>query len=193
MHMTSMISKLQSGSSMAIHIGRYLCYTSHGISEQKRKPNMFVQIIGFVGTALFFASYQCKSNKNLFRVQFLSYLCYTTHLLLLGAITGGISYIINTIRSFCLSSKWAFARSKAMCGILCTMQLLALAFTWSGWISILPVAANIAATIGGYTYNGQKIRIAGMFINSPLWIIYDILVENCKCKLDTRMNKKYSA
>ena len=52
---------------------------------------MFVQIIGFVGTALFFASYQCKSNKNLFRVQFLSYSCYTTHLLLLGAITGGIA------------------------------------------------------------------------------------------------------
>ena len=100
------------------------------------------------------------------------------------ATTGGISYIINTIRSFCLSSKWAFARSKAMCGILCTMQLLALAFTWSGWISILPVAANIAATIGGYTYNGQKIRIAGMFINSPLWIIYDILVGSWAGILD---------
>ena len=38
------------------------------------------------------------------------------------------------------------------------------------------MAANIAATIGGYTYNAQKIRIAGMFINSPLWILYDILV-----------------
>ena len=64
------------------------------------------------------------------------------------------------------------------------MQLLALAFTWSGWISILPVAANIAATIGGYTYNGQKIRIAGMFINSPLWIIYDILVGSWAGILD---------
>ena len=145
---------------------------------------MFVQIIGFVGTALFFASYQCKSSKKLFRVQFLSYLCYTTHLLLLGAVTGGISYIINTIRSFCLGSKSDFARSKAMCGILCTMQLLALMFTWSGWISILPVAANIAATIGGYTHNGQKIRIAGMFINSPLWIIYDIMVGSWAGILD---------
>ena len=145
---------------------------------------MFVQIIGFVGTALFFASYQCKNSKNLFRVQFLSYLCYTTHLLLLGAITGGISYIINTIRSFCLGSKWAFPHSKAMCGILCTMQLLALVFTWSGWISILPVAANIAATIGGYTHNARKIRVAGMFINSPLWIIYDILVGSWAGILD---------
>lgn len=51
-----------------------------------------------------------------------------------------------------------------------------MSLTWEGWISILPVAANIAATIGGYTHNGQKIRIAGIFVNSPLWIIYDIYV-----------------
>ena len=145
---------------------------------------MFVQIIGFIGTALFFASYQCKSNKNLFRVQFLSYLCYTTHLLLLGAVTGGISYMVNTLRSFCLGSKWDFARSWVMCCILCMLQLLTLVFTWAGWISILPVAANIAATIGGYTHNGQKIRIAGMFINSPLWIVYNIIVGSWAGILD---------
>lgn len=40
----------------------------------------------------------------------------------------------------------------------------------------LPVAANIAATIGGYTHNARKIRIVGMVVNSPLWIIYDIMV-----------------
>lgn len=145
---------------------------------------MFVQMIGFAGTALFFASYQCKSNKRLFQVQCLSYLFYTTHLLLLGAVTGGVSYIMNTFRSFCLGSKWKFAHSKAMCAIICAMQALALVFTWSGWISILPVAANIAATIGGYTHNGQKIRIAGMFINSPLWIVYDIIVGSWAGILD---------
>lgn len=140
------------------------------------KNDIIIQLIGVVGTVLFFASYQCKSNKNLFRVQFLSYFCYTIHLLLLGAITGGISYILNLFRSFCLGSKYEFAKSKIMCAIICSLQVLALVLTWSGWISILPVAANIAATIGGYTHNARKIRMAGMFINSPLWIIYDIIV-----------------
>ena len=60
---------------------------------------IFIQAIGFLGTILFFLSYQFKSNKKLFRVQFVSYLCYTIHLLLLGATTGGISYILNTVRS----------------------------------------------------------------------------------------------
>ena len=145
---------------------------------------MLIQLIGLIGMVLFFLSYQCRSNRNLFRVQFLSYIFYTAHLLLLGAVTGGVSYMINTLRSLCLGSKWAFARSKKMCALICLMQLAALCLTWSGWISILPVAANIAATLGGYTFNARKIRIAGMFINSPLWIIYDICVGSWAGILD---------
>ena len=148
------------------------------------KNYLLIQAIGLGGTFLFFVSFQCKSNKNLFRVQFVSYLCYTIHLLLLGAVTGGISYILNTLRSFCLGSKSERLKSKWMGGAICILQLAAMAFTWSGWISVLPVAANIAATIAGYTYNARKIRIAGMFINSPLWIIYDIIVGSWAGILD---------
>ncbi|MBR6595756.1 MAG: YgjV family protein [Oscillospiraceae bacterium] len=146
--------------------------------------DLFIQGIGLLGTLLFFLSYQCRQNKNLFRVQFVSYLCYTTHLLLLGAITGGISYILNTVRSFCLGSKHSFLKGNWMCAIICALQMVALYFTWDGWWSILPVAANIAATIGGYTYNGQKIRAVGIFINSPLWILYDIIVGSWAGILD---------
>lgn len=141
-------------------------------------------MIGLCGTALYFLSYQCKKNRNLFRMQFVSYLCYTTHLILLGAVTGGVSYIINMVRSLCLGSKKDFLKSRTMCGILCGLQAAALAVTWSGWASLLPVAANIAATIGGYTLDGRKIRITGMFINSPLWIVYDIIVGSWAGVLD---------
>ena len=145
---------------------------------------IFVQAIGFLGTILFFLSFQCKSNKRLFRVQFVSYLCYTAHLLMLGAVTGGISYILNTVRSFCLGSKQERLKSKWMCGLICMLQIVTLFFTWSGWWSVLPVAANIASTIGGYTFNARKIRVAGMFINSPLWIIYNVIVGSWAGILD---------
>ena len=151
--------------------------------------HIFIQVIGFVGTVLFFVSFQCKNNKNLFRVQFLSYLFYTIHLILLGAITGGISYIINTFRSLCLGSRWEFAQRKEMCVFICLLQIAALYFTWSGWISILPVAANIATTIGGYTHNARKIRLAGMLINSPLWIIYDVIVGSWAGILDEAVSE----
>ena len=145
---------------------------------------LLIQGIGFLGTILFFVSYQCKNNKTLFRVQFVSYLCYTVHLLLLGAITGGISYILNTVRSFCLGRNRDFLKGRWICCILCILQITTLIFTWNGWWSILPVAANIAATIGGYTYNARKIRMVGILINSPLWIIYDIVVGSWAGILD---------
>ncbi|HAL88519.1 MAG TPA: YgjV family protein, partial [Clostridiales bacterium] len=66
---------------------------------------LLIQTIGFAGTVLFFFSYQCRENRRLFQVQLASYLLYTVHLLLLGAVTGGISYILNTLRSFCLGSR----------------------------------------------------------------------------------------
>lgn len=143
-----------------------------------------IQGIGFAGTILFFLSFQCKTNKNLFRIQFLSYLFYTAHLFLLGATTGALSYIINTFRSLCLGSNVKFAKSKWMGAIICCAQVAALCFTWNGWISVLPIAANIASTIGGYTQNPKKVRIAGMFFNSPLWIIYDIIVGSWAGILD---------
>ena len=133
---------------------------------------LLIQGIGFWGTILFFLSYQCRNNKTLFQVQFVSYLCYTIHLLLLGAITGGISYILNTVRSFCLGSKNDFLKGRLVCCILCILQVTTLVFTWNGWWSILPVVANIAATIGGYTYN------------APLWIVYDIVVGSWAGILD---------
>lgn len=146
--------------------------------------NLFIQAVGFLGTILFFLSYQCKRNQTLFRVQFVSYLCYTIHLLMLGAVTGGVSYILNTLRSFCLGSRNRFLKGKRMCAMICILQLAALCLTWDGWWSVLPVAANIAATIGGYTYNARKIRVVGMFINSPLWIIYDVIVGSWAGILD---------
>ena len=146
--------------------------------------HILIQGVGILGTTLFFLSYQCRSNKSLFRVQFVSYLCYTAHLLMLGATTGGISYVLNTLRSFCLGSKYTFLKGKGMCWTICTLLVLTLLLTWGGWHSILPVAANIASTIGGYTFNPRKIRIAGMFINSPLWIIYDIIVGSWAGILD---------
>lgn len=146
--------------------------------------SILVQAVGLCGTLLFFFSYQCKSNRRLFRVQLASYVFYTAHLLLLGAVTGGISYVINTFRSFCLGAKWKFGRSRAMCVLLCMAQLLALALTWDGWISILPVAANLATTIAGYTHNPRKLRVAGMLVNSPLWIVYDIATGSLAGILD---------
>lgn len=148
-----------------------------------------IQAVGFIGTIFFFLSFQCRKNWNLFRMQLISYAFYSAHLLLLGAVTGGVSYLINLFRSACLSSRWKFARGKAMCAVICALQCAALLFTWNGWISLLPVAANVAATIGGYTHNARRIRLTGMLINSPLWIAYDLIVGSWAGLLDEAVSE----
>lgn len=145
---------------------------------------LFIQAIGFLGTILFFFSYQCRENRRLFQVQLVSYLLYTVHLLLLGAVTGGISYILNTLRSFCLGSRYEVLKGRTACTLICLLQLAALYFTWDSWWSVLPVAANIAATVGGYTRDGRKIRLVGMLINSPMWMFYNLLVGSWAGILD---------
>lgn len=160
-----------------------------GIWKDKRviamsRTYITIQLIGFAGTAFYFLSYQCKSNKNLFRVQFVSYLLYTIHLFLLGAVTGALSYILNLVRSLFLGSDSRKLQSNTACVILCVLQVLVAVFTWSGAISLLPVIANIATTIGGYTHSAKKIRLAGMLINSPLWIVYNVIVGSWAGILD---------
>ena len=73
-------------------------------------------------------SYQCKNNRNLFRVQLVSYVFYTAYLMLWGRLPA------------------------------------ASALTWNGWISLLPVAANIATTLPGYTNDPRKICLVGPLI-----------------------------
>ena len=111
--------------------------------------SIFIQAIGLFGTVLFFLSYQCKNNRTLFRVQFVSYLCYTVHLLMLGAITGGISYVLNTVRSFCLGSRSSFLKGKTMCAALCVMQVAALIFT----------GRLVVNSAGGREYCGNGRRV----------------------------------
>ena len=65
----------------------------------------------------------------------------------------GISYILNTVRSFCLGNKNDFLKGRRMCCVLCILQVTTLLFTWSGWWSLLLGIANIAATIGGFYGN----------------------------------------
>ena len=146
--------------------------------------NILIQIVGFVGTGLYLLSYQFKSNRQLFAVQTGAYCFYFAHYFLLGAVTGAFSYLVNLLRSAFLSSNNKFLHSKTACATLCLLQVAILKFTWAGWISILPCVANIASTLGGYSGNARKVRTANMFVNSPLFIIYAIIVGSWAGVLD---------
>lgn len=156
-----------------------------------------IQLIGFAGAAFAIMSFQCKKNRNLFLLQLLCNLCYFVQFMLLGALTGCYSQIVGITRNVFLIRKWEWMRWKIWAILICLMQVLITIFTWKNMLSLLPLIANIALTIGGWTNNPRKVRIANMFFNSPCWLIYDIcffslagIVTEVFCQVSTLISIK---
>ncbi len=142
--------------------------------------DVFVQIIGFVGLLFFFVSFQVKSNKKLFVMQTLGCLCFSAQFALLGAFSGSLSVLINIIRNAMLTryNSSALVRWKGWIVVFSAATTLVALLTWSGPISLLPVAGTIAGTLGYWTNNAKKIRIANLAVNAPCMLVYDALVHS---------------
>ena len=100
---------------------------------------LILQTIGFVGLAFFIISYQIRSNRALFMCQMLGCIVFCIQMCLLGAFTGAIGLIVNILRN---------------------LLLILTIYTWSGLISLLPLASVGITTIGYWTNNAQKIRLS---------------------------------
>lgn len=138
--------------------------------------SLFIQFIGIAGTIAYLLSYQFKSNKTLFKCQIVSCLFYSLHFLLLEAYTGCLSALGTLLRACFLVSNKEMLHTKKACAFVCLVQILIGMITFDGYISVLPIIANISLTIAGFNDDARQIRLAGIFINSPLWIVYDVFV-----------------
>ena len=67
---------------------------------------------------------------------------------------------------------------KGWIAVFSALSLAAALLTWSGPISLLPVATTVAGTIGYWTNNARNIRIANLAVNSPCMLLYDVLVKS---------------
>lgn len=96
----------------------------------------------------------------------------------MGAYTGAISLIINIIRNVLLlkANVWKWAKSKVTLYIILLLLTLMTAYTWAGWISLLPFASVAVTTIGYWTHNAQKIRLSQL-CGSPCTLIYDLIIR----------------
>lgn len=134
------------------------------------------QIIGFASTALFILSFQFKQNKQLFALQLGSFLFYTLHYFLIGAIAGCAAMAINTARCvvmyFFNDKKWA-AR-KGWLWIFVALYLINAVYTWEGLISLLPLCGSMACLFAYWSRNLRTIRVINLTLGSPTWLVYDI-------------------
>lgn len=132
--------------------------------------DILVQAIGFLGLLFFFISFQVKTNKRFFVMQTLGCLTFSLQFALLGAFSGALSLLVNITRNAMLTkyNESALVRWKGWIAVFSALSLAAALLTWSGPISLLPVATTVAGTIGYWTNNARNIRIANLAVNSAV-------------------------
>ncbi len=115
----------------------------------------------------------------MFLLQLLTNILYALNLLLLGATTGFATSFIVIAKCFLLSQSehtWAAWRGWVL--ILISVSAITTITTWNDPFSIIPLLAASSTILAGWTHNGTIIRKIHLFINCPLWILYDLHVQS---------------
>ena len=138
---------------------------------------IIAQTIGFVGTGMVIAGFQCKDTRKLMLIHAFAALLFAVHFFLLGGITGAFSQILYTVNIFLLSDrKHRWASWAGWRYMVSALLVFATVLSWKGPADLLPCIASVANTLANWSRNGKTVRLSRLFIASPCWIIYDVLV-----------------
>lgn len=140
--------------------------------------NWLAQGVGIVGVAAFLLSFQVKSNKALLALQMCANLLFCVQFVMLGAFSGCLSMGVLILRNVVIlfRGKYPWAGWRGWVPLLLLLLVICAAYTWSGFISLLPLAAAAGSTIGYWQDNARAYRTANLFCASPCWLLYDALV-----------------
>lgn len=122
-------------------------------------------------------SYQFKKSSTLFWIQMIANLLFCVHFLMLGAYTGLIMNGLEILRGYLLLQEekpWANSRL-VVYGMALLMGVAGL-ITWQGWHSVFPIIACVIGTPILWRREPKGIRLAGLCLISPCWLLYNIFV-----------------
>ena len=138
------------------------------------------QAIGLVALVVTCLSYQARTTRGIALRQAVGSLFWTTHLLLLGAWTGGLLNLLGLVRGSVYSQRGARAWASRpfwpwLFGALCVA-----AAVWSGLVQgegprlLLSTAAQCLGCYALWTF---RVRLARFLLvaTSLLWLVYDAL------------------
>lgn len=145
------------------------------IYEEKGIIYIISQIIGFVAAALLLLSYQQPTHKRIVTVQACAGFLFAIQYLLLGEYAGAVGNVVSFIR--CITYYFR-GRSKFADSIACPIIFSLLAgaggiLTYTGQISLLPMAAMMISSFVIWSPKTQKLRALTM-PTSIMWLIYNI-------------------
>ena len=132
------------------------------------------QIIGFIALIFAMVSYQMKTQKGIVLIQIVSCAFFAVHFLMLDAFTGALLNLIGAVRSVVFANKdKKWGKSNWWIVVFSIISVVAIAFTWEGYISLLPMAGMVLTSIAWGIEKASLVRLIS-FPSSPLWIIYNL-------------------
>jgi len=138
---------------------------------------LFIQLIGFIGSGVMILSFQFKSVKVFYIVQFIAVIFFTTHFILLKAPVGAIQNFLGLVRGiFLMNSDKKWAHNNYTLGFLLIAYVVTAVVFFDNIFSVFPTIAMIASTLVMWTKDNKKIRVAQCAVVSPCWLIYNISV-----------------
>jgi hypothetical protein len=144
--------------------------------EAQQWTYVLAQVMGVLTLIPGFISFQLHTQKKILIAQTIMSLLFCVHYLLLGAASGLVMNILQTIRNLTYyqkDRKWLPGRS---CPIFFAVLMAVLgAFSWQGWYSLLIIAAPVINSICMALPNPQIIR-KSILVTSPMVLLYDVFV-----------------
>ncbi len=138
---------------------------------------VIIQAIGIAAAALMISSFQCRTNRNLFALQFGAVTLFAIQFFFLGGITGTIVLIIGMLRNFLLLQfHRGWPQKKRYMWMVIAAYIISAFFTYENIMSIFPLIAMSVGTYFMWTDNRGIIRLANLFVACPSWLVYDIYI-----------------
>jgi len=134
--------------------------------------NIIAQAIGILGTCAAIFAFQCKKNTHLFLSQALSGLLFTVNFIMLGSYGGAFLNLVNVFRGAALAYAPEKHR-KTVCIVSIALYILVTVFTYTGFLSIMILFAQIVGTITMLINSGKIIRLAHLCVLAPIWMYHN--------------------
>ena len=140
----------------------------------------FIQGIGFAAVAVFFLSYQIRSNRKLFLLQMIGSALFCLQFLLLDAKSGCLSLAVNMLRNLLMmkSGEWKWVKNRICPAVIALLFAAVLLLTWNGPVSLLAFTASVTSTFAYWSDSPRSIRVVNLIWASPCWLLYDVIVRS---------------
>lgn len=153
---------------------------------------ILAQLCGIITLVLTVIAIQFKSKEKIVICNIFANAFASIQYLLLGASTGAVISILNTIRDmvFYIFKKKEIKPSFIVLIIFLAIALISGFISWQNIYSIIPIIVTIIYTYGLWQDNIKVIRISTVIIGFG-WAIYDVVVKayvgalqvTCQCLL----------